>query len=301
MTLNEKIRYVLNNPKELLIYLLRQTACLYPDRLYLKMFFPLKMGYKLNLKDPKTFSEKLQWLKLNNRRSEMVKMVDKVDAKEYVANIIGEKYIIPTLGIYNSVDEIDFNALPNQFVLKCTHDSGGVVICKDKSKLDIEAAKEKLRRGLKVNYYYRNREWPYKNVKPRIIVEKYLGDNLQDYRIYCFNGNPKLIYSYTNISKTDGSKPEPSYCDIMDTNWNQMPFRQNSPVRGCVSKPRYFSEMLQIAKKVSQGFPFLRVDFYECGDILVGELTFYPGSGMSQFRPIEWDYKLGSWLELSVD
>lgn len=286
--------------RKILRYILFKTARLWPDKIYLKWYFYLRFGYKLDLNNPKTFNEKLQWLKLNNRKPEMVKMVDKVDAKEYVAKIIGEEYIIPTLGVYDSVDEIDFDKLPNQFVLKCTHDSGGIVICSDKSKLDIEAAKAKLRRGLKVNYYYQNREWPYKQVKPRIIAEQYMVDEsgyeLKDYKIHCFNGVPKMVlvckdrYSATGITE-----------DFFSEKWEHLNVKRPSipNSREEIPRPKSLDQMLNLAEKLSMRCPFIRVDFYEINKLIYfGELTFFPASGMGEFYPIEWDYKLGEWIIL---
>ena len=300
MNLNRIIRAV-TNPRELVRYILFKTARLWPDKIYLKWYFYSRVGYKLDLNNPKTFNEKLQWLKLNNRKPEMVKMVDKVDAKEYVAKIIGEEYIIPTLGVYDSVDEIDFDKLPNQFVLKCTHDSGGIVICSDKSKLDIEAAKAKLRRGLKVNYYYQNREWPYKQVKPRIIAEQYMVDEsgyeLKDYKIHCFNGVPKMVlvckdrYSDTGITE-----------DFFSEKWEHLNVKRPSipNSREEIPRPKSLDQMLNLAEKLSKRCPFIRVDFYEINKLIYfGELTFFPASGMAEFYPIEWDYKLGEWIKLS--
>lgn len=299
MNLNRIIRAVAN-PRKLVRYILFKTARLWPDKIYLKWYFYLRVGYKLDLNNPKTFNEKLQWLKLNYRKPEMVKMVDKVDAKEYVAKIIGEEYIIPTLGVYDSVDEIDFDKLPNQFVLKCTHDSGGIVICSDKSKLDIEAAKAKLRRGLKVNYYYQNREWPYKQVKPRIIAEQYMVDEsgyeLKDYKIHCFNGVPKMVlvckdrYSDTGITE-----------DFFSEKWEHLNIKRPSipNSRVGIPQPKSIEKMLNLSEKLSKGYPFIRVDFYEINkQIYFGELTFFPASGMGGFEPKEWDYKLGEWIQL---
>lgn len=299
MNLNRIIRAV-TNPRKLVRYILFKTARLWPDKIYLKWYFYSRVGYKLDLNNPKTFNEKLQWLKLNNRKPEMVKMVDKVDAKEYVAKIIGEEYIIPTLGVYDSVDEIDFDKLPNQFVLKCTHDSGGIVICSDKSKLDIEAAKAKLRRGLKVNYYYQNREWPYKQVKPRIIAEQYMVDEsgyeLKDYKFFCFDGEVKLLF----IASDRGSKTEETKFDFFDTDFNHLPFLNGHPnATKPIDRPKGFEKMKQIAARLSQGQPHLRVDLYDInGRIYFGELTFYHWSGMTPFEPKEWDYKLGEWIQL---
>ena len=181
-----------------------------PDKMYLKMKFRLKMNKKLDLNQPKTFNEKLQWLKLNDRKDIYTIMVDKYEVKKYVANIIGEEHIIPTIGIYDKFDNIDFDKLPNQFVIKCTHDSGGLVIVKDKSKINIDKIRKKINKHLKRDYYFLGREWPYKNVQPRIIVEKYMSNNgkeLEDYKIHNFNGNPKLILvckdRYTNVGLTE--------------------------------------------------------------------------------------------------
>lgn len=299
MNLSRIIRAA-TDPRKILRYILFKTARLWPDKIYLKWYFYSRVGYKLDLNNPKTFNEKLQWLKLNNRKPEMVKMVDKVDAKEYVAKIIGEEYIIPTLGVYDSVDEIDFDKLPNQFVLKCTHDSGGIVICSDKSKLDIEAAKAKLRRGLKVNYYYQNREWPYKQVKPRIIAEQYMVDEsgyeLKDYKFFCFDGEVKLLF----IASDRGLKTEETKFDFFDTDFNHLPFLNGHPnATKPIDRPKGFEEMKKIAARLSQGQPHLRVDLYDInGRIYFGELTFYHWSGMTPFEPKEWDYKLGEWIIL---
>ncbi len=296
----EIINCVLHNPFKLIVACLVRIAPIFPDRLYLKMLFRLRMGYKLNLDNPRTFSEKLQWLKLYNRKPEYIQMVDKVGAKEYVAGIIGEEYIIPTLGVWDSVDEIDFKKLPNQFVLKCTHDSGGIVICTDKSKLNIKSARAKLKRGLKKNYYYQNREWPYKNVKPRIIAEQYMVDEsgyeLKDYKWFCFDGEPKALF----VATDRGVKGEETKFDFFDADFNHLPFTNghpNSPRP--VLKPQGFENMKDLAAKLSQGQAHLRVDFYDInGKIYFGELTFYHWSGTTPFEPIEWDYKFGEWIKL---
>lgn len=299
MTIRQIIRGF-KQPRKILMYLLLKTAKMWSDEQFLKMFFPLRMGYKLNLKNPRRFNEKLQWLKLNNRKPEMVKMVDKVDVKEFVAKIIGNEYIIPTLGVYNSVDEIDFEKLPNQFVLKCTHDSGGIVICNDKSKLDIEAAKAKLRRGLKVNYYYQNREWPYKQVKPRIIAEQYMVDEtgwqLKDYKIFCFNGEPKFIE--VDYDRYVGHK-----LNVYDLNWEFIDFYMTSPNDKDVKieKPKLLDKMLNFARQLAQEETFVRIDFYSIDDkIYFGEFTYTPGSGMIDFHPKVWDEKLGQMLQLPI-
>ena len=292
---------LIHNPRKLVAAGLVRIARIFPDELYLKLLFRLRMGYKLDLDNPQTFCEKLQWLKLHNRKSEYPQMVDKYDAKQYVANIIGEKYIIPTIGVWNRVEDIDFDKLPNQFVLKCTHDSGGIVICKDKSQLDINAAKKLLRRGLKKNYYWQNREWPYKNITPRIICEKYMVDEsgyeLKDYKWFCFDGVPKALF----IATDRGVKGEETKFDFYDADFNHLPFTNGHPNASKeIKKPAGFELMKQLAAKLSQGQPHLRVDFYDInGEIYFGELTFYHWSGTMPFEPMEWDYKFGSWIKLS--
>ena len=297
----KKVGKALKRPKLVLIVLLYKIAPLFPDELYLRLLFYLKMGKFLNLKNPQTFNEKLQWLKLYNRKPEYTKMVDKYAVKDYVASIIGEEYIIPTLGVYNNVDEIDFDKLPNQFVLKCTHDSGGIVICRDKAALDINAAKEKLRRGLMRNYYYQNREWPYKNVPRRIIAEKYMVDEsgceLKDYKFFCFDGEPKVMLLVS------GRNAESKY-DFMDMSFCQLPFERGhvrTQDTNMLVKPKGFEKMKKLAAILSKNLPHIRVDFYDIkGKIYFGELTFYPASGFASFTPIEWDYTFGSWLKLPL-
>ena len=273
-------------------------ACL-PDRLYLEFQWKRFMDYPLNLKNPKSFNEKMAWLKLFDRNPLYTKLADKWLVKDYVALYCGVQYVVKNFGVWDDFDSIDFDKLPSQFVLKCTHASGGIAICKDKSKFNKQHAKYKLTKCLKTNFYPQYREWVYKDIKPRIIAEEFIGDDLQDYRIYCFNGVPKIIYSYTNKSNTIGTKPEPEYCDIFDTEWNPLPFRQNSPPRGDVPRPEHLDEILACSQKLSVGIPFVRVDFYDNGKVLFSECTFYPGAGGSRFHPQEWDFTLGSWIKLS--
>ena len=278
--------------------LIRYACPFISDELYLKLAFKHSTGYPLNLENPQTFNEKLQWLKLNDRRVEYQKMVDKATAKEYVAEIVGEKYIIPTIGLWDSVDEIDWDSLPDQFVIKCTGDSGGVVVCKDKSRLDIEAAKAKLKKGWGRNYCKYNKEYPYENIRPRIIAEEYLEDEsgyeLKDYKIFCFNGEPKLVE--VDFNRFKGHKR-----NVYDLNWNLIDLVIKFPCdKGRkIEKPIHFDEMLHIAAQLSKGIPHVRVDLYNAnGRIYFGELTFFHGSGMEQFDPIEWDYKLGNMITL---
>ena len=272
-----------------------------PDKIFLKIAYRLKFGKKLDLDNPKTFNEKIQWLKLNDRKDIYTTMVDKYEAKKYVANLIGEKYIIPTLGVWNKFDDIDFDKLPNQFVLKCTHDSGGLVICKDKSKLDIESAKRKINKCLKRNYYIHGREWPYKNVKPRIIAEKYINNesdinrDLPDYKLMCFNGRVRCTFVCTDRFAKNGLE-----ITIFDENWNELPFRRSCPKSDRpIHKPYNYDKMVEFSELLSKDLKFIRVDFYEVNnDLYFGELTFYPGNGLVKFVPDSADEVLGSWLDL---
>ena len=268
------------------------------DELYLKIVYWLSMGKRLNLKNPKTFNEKLQWLKLYNRKPEYTIMVDKVKAKEYVAKIIGKEHIIPTLGVWDDPDEIDFDALPNQFVLKCNHNSGmGMCICRNKSKLDIAKVKRELRKGLRQDYYMTNREWPYKNVPRKIMAEKFMQDgnkpDLTDYKFFCFNGEPKMMYvSHDNA--------EHATTDFFDMDYNRLPIRMKVPNSEVLpEQPKEFEEMKQYARQLSKNMPFLRVDVYViCHVVYFGELTFFHNSGLTPIRPTEWEYKIGKWLKL---
>ena len=268
------------------------------DRSYLKIVYRVKMGKKLNLKNPQTFNEKLQWLKLNDRKNIYTTMVDKYEAKKYVKNIIGEQYIISTIGVYDKFDDIDFDKLPKQFVMKCTHDSGGLVICKDKAKLNIEEAKKKINKCLKRNFYYLGREWPYKNVKPRIIIEKYMEDEsgyqLKDYKIFCFDGVPKLIM-------VDSDRFADHSRNVYDEKWKKIDMNINFP--SCdteFEKPKCLKEMLEISKKLSEGTCFLRTDFYVINNkIYFGELTLFPGSGFQVITPISWQKKLGDLIVIN--
>ena len=270
------------------------------DEDFLKKVFPKYMGYPLDLENPKTFSEKLQWLKVNFRDPIQTVMVDKHEAKHFIAQRVGNQYIIPTISVWNSVDDIDLDRLPNQFVLKCTHDSGGIVICKDKSTLDWEAAKAKLRTFLKRDYSRIAREWPYKNVPRRIIGEEYLSElgsnDILDYKMYCFHGEPKLTVVCSNRFSKTGTR-----MNFYDIDWNPMGihFGHYPPLPTEFPKPDTYGEMQQVAMELSQGCPFLRVDFYEIkGHIFIGELTFFPGAGFERFRPMSKDYELGEWLHL---
>lgn len=300
------IAYILKTSKKLTLLRIKRKfvykfARFYSDRKFLETLFPLRVGYKLNLDNPQTFNEKLQWLKLYDRRPEYTHMVDKVEAKRYVASIIGEEYIIPTLAVYDRAEDIDFEALPNQFVLKCTHDSGGIVICRDKSKLDRKAAIKKLSKGLKVNYFYQKREWPYKNVRPRVIAEQYMSDNgdeLIDYKVHSFNGTPEVILVCRDRYKETGLTE-----DFYTREWKHLDISRPNHGQAEVPAecPKELEEMLRLSAQLSKDIPFLRSDFYTIDHkVYFGELTFFPASGMTPFIPANWDNILGDWLKIPI-
>lgn len=277
-----------------------------PDSIYLRLLYYRRLGGGVNLKNPKTFNEKLQWLKLYDRNPEYTRMADKCDAKEYVANIIGRQHIIPTLGVWTRFDEINFDELPEKFVLKCTHDSGGIVICNDKDKFDKPAAKSKIEKSLKRNYYWAGREWPYKNIKPRIIAEKYLADaednqiadELRDYKFFCFHGKVRCFKidfdRFTNHRANYYSTEK----KLLKFGEKEFPpdFSKNLEI------PPNINDMIRLAEKLSAGYPFIRVDLYDiAGQIYFGELTLYPACGFGAFIPPEWDLKLGEYLQLPAN
>ena len=269
-----------------------------PDKPYLQIFYYAEFGKFIDFKNPKTFNEKLNWLKLYYRRPDLITLVDKYEVKKYIADKIGEQYVIPTLGVWDKFEDINFNELPNQFVLKCTHDSGGLVVCKDKSKLNLKEVKAKIEKSLTNNYYLWTREWPYKGVKPRIIEEKYMEDQetgeLRDYKFFCFNGEPKLMF----VASERGLKN--TKFDFYDMQFHHMNIVQHYPNSECsIEKPEHFEKMVMLAEKLSAGFPHVRVDFYEAnGQVYFGEMTFYHFGAIVPFETEEWDKKIGDWLVL---
>lgn len=292
----------IKNPGKVLLYLLKQPFIgkMFSDEIYLKIVYRIAMGKKLDLDDPKTFNEKLQWLKLHNRKPEYTQMVDKYAVREYIAEKLGEEYLIPLLGVWDDPDDIDFDVLPDKFVLKCNHNSGkGMCICKDKSKLDIEKVRKELKEGLKQDYYLTGREWPYKNVERKIIAEKYMTDKKQDdlvdYKFMCFNGKVVCTFVFSGRFSEKGV-----HMTAFDREWNVMPFRRSYPyLKDGFPKPYNYEKMLEIAEKLSDKIPFVRVDLYEINEkIYFGELTFFPVSGFGEFRPEEWDEKIGEHMNL---
>lgn len=272
-----------------------------PDELFCRIHYRISCKKRLDLVNPKGFNEKLQWLKLYYHKDLFTHMVDKYEAKQIVKTKLGEEHVIPTLGVWDSFDDIDFNTLPNEFVLKCTHDSGGLIICRDKSKLDKIAAGRKLKNALKRNYFYLGREWPYKNVKPRILAEPFMQnsskENLDVYKIMTFNGVPKIIQTIQN------DKTPMETIDYFDCEWNLLNLRQDYPNSIVpLDRPKMLDIMLEFACELSRGFPFLRVDFYEIdGEVYFSEFTFYSDNGFAPFTPKEWDLILGNWLKLPTE
>ena len=270
-----------------------------PDKEYLEKCFFARLGYELNLDNPRTFNEKLQWLKLYDRDDEYTFLVDKYEAKKIVANKIGYEYVIPTIGVWDYPEEIEFNNLPSQFVLKCSHNSGtGMYICTNKEKINLKKVRAGLTRGIKEDYYLKGREWPYKNVKRRILAEKFMVDEsgveLKDYKIFCFNGEPCYI-------QVDFGRFTKHERNLYSTDWNYMGFASLYPTNPeyIIPKPVCLDEMLDISKTLSKGIPFMRVDLYVIGKhIYFGEMTLYHGSGFEPFTPFEWDRKLGDLLIL---
>ena len=292
--------YLFNNHSALEIALLHRLGFIFPDKLYLELMFRLKMGYPLDLKNPQTFNEKLQWLKLYNRRPEYTQMVDKYAVKEYVAQVIGKEYIIPTIGVWDKFGQIDFSALPERFVLKTTHGGGGggVAICNNKEYFDTAEAKRKLEKSLSADIYRNLREWPYKNVKKRIIAEKYIQDNdgkLKDYKFFCFNGRVEFF-------KIDFDRFVGHHANYYDRNGQLLPFGESDyrPIsQKNLAIPQNLAAMIDIAEKLSAGIPFLRVDLYNVdAKIYFGELTFFPASGFGRISPEQYDCIIGKSLEL---
>ena len=296
----KKIKSYLKDPSKILLYIINKDFFWWlNDRSYLKLKFKLTMKSKLNLEKPETLNEKIQWLKLYDRNPEYTRMVDKYESKQYVKEKLGEEYVIPLLGVYEKFDDIDFNKLPDKFVIKCTHDCGGLIVCKDKSKLDIKKAKRKINKSLKRNYYYHEREWPYKDIKPRIIIEQYMEDDLKkeliDYKMFCFNGKVKVIFVCSNrfvkLRET-----------LFDENWNILDCKvEGYDIDETLTKPYNLEKMKEIAEELSKDIRFVRVDFYEVNKkIYMGEFTFYPDGGVAKYTPEGWDKKLGDLLDLRI-
>lgn len=302
--------YLFHNPSVLANIFLEYVSPLIPDKLYLSMRYRLVVGKRLNLKNPKTFCEKIQWLKLYNRKPEFTVMVDKVKVKEYVAEKLGEEYIIPTIGVWNTPEEIDFDKLPDKFVLKCNHNSGtGMYICKDKSRMDIAKVRTGLWMGLKEDYFLHSREWPYKNVMRKILAEKFMEDKntseLRDYKFFCFDGVAKYCQVISDRSTEEK-------IDFYDMDWNRLigligliglsPSHVIRNSEESIECPKTLEDMKRMASILSKDIPFARIDFYEInGRAYFGEITFFPAGGFGFFRPDEWNRKLGDMININVN
>lgn len=317
--------------KSKLLYMLKLERRLqhWHDERYLRLLYRIRMGKRLDLVHPKTFTAKLQWLKLNDRRSSYTEMVDKFEAKKWVTDRIGKAHVVPNLGVWHSFEEIDFEALPEHFVLKCTHDSGGLVICKDPSTFNLHAAREKIEGSLSRNYFYLGREWPYRDVKPRVLAEVYLPtwkpDNavtdasssrsievanvsrleradrfiaVIDYKFFCFHGEPKFL-----LVSRNSHHPGPVTMDFLTLDWEPMGLTCSGYLSSVTlpSKPANLQSMITIACELSSGIPFVRVDLFEhLGRVLFSEMTFHPVSGMILFEPKSADLEIGQLLDLSL-
>lgn len=292
----------ITEPWRLIVAFDRHIWSIVPDKLYLQCLFRCLIGKKLNLNNPQTYNEKIQWMKLYDRNPLYSKLVDKAEVKDYVAKIIGDEYIIPTLGVYDSWNEIDFDRLPNEFVIKCTNGSGDIVVCKDKNSFDIQNAKRKIEKSLKKKLYKIGREWAYKNVKPRIIIEKYVNEigseSLKDYKFYTFNGKCELLL----VVSDRGVEGKSVKMDFFDINLKWLPIKKghdNLYKDKKFERPLNYEKMIEIAEKLAQGFYQIRVDLYNVnGKIYFGELTFYPSGGVIDFEPEIWNKKIGDLLIL---
>lgn len=270
-----------------------------PDTLHLKLMMRASVGAWPNIKTPRTFNEKLQWLKLHDRNPLYTTLVDKFAVKDWVAERIGEQYITKTYARWDRAEDIDISGLPERFVLKTNHDCGGIAICRDRSEFDLEAAKRKLARHLRRNYYWGGREWPYKNVIPCVFAEEYLDPNefgdLPDYKLFRFS-NGRIV----TLLMTDRFTGAGLTKTFFDEEWRPLDLSEGGhPTRGDPPVPERFEEMKCLADRLAEGLPFVRVDFYESrGRLLFGEMTLYPNSGFERFDPREWDAAFGSWIEL---
>lgn len=298
----DRILRLIRNPEYTFQYLLNRGDFKdIPDEKYLKLKFKHILGAELNLDRPLTFNEKLQWLKLYDRNPLYTQLVDKYKIREYIAKTIGEQYLIPLLGVYNHFEDIDFKKLPNQFVLKPNHTSGNIYICEDKTQIIFEDLKKEINLWLKRNYFWVHREWPYKNIKPRIICEKYLvdeyGKDLKDYKIMCFNGEPKIIQV---MSERNNGRFLVNHFDL---DWNELNIPRKSILRNpnIPKKPKDLKDMIEISKVLSKDIPFVRVDLYKTTyGLLFGEMTFFPVSGFMDFKKKKDDKFLGDWIDLPM-
>lgn len=296
-----KISKAIKNPYIVLAKLIEGRARFISDKKYLEIFYRASFGTSFNWDNPITYNQKLQWLKIHDRNPVYKKLVDKYEVRKIVSSLIGEQYLIPILGAWDAFDDIDFDKLPSQFVLKCTHDSGGVVICKDKTKFNVAATRYKINKHMKQDFFWYKREWPYKDIKPKIIAEKFMEDEsykeLKDFKLFMFYGEPKMLFVASDRNKSG----ENVKFDYFDINFTKLILRQtaheNSNYK--IEKPRNFDDMIEIAKTLSKGIPHVRIDLYNInGSIYFGEYTFFHHSGLVPFIPAEYDALLGKLLPL---
>lgn len=296
-----RFKKALEDPRAALAWAFRKTKKLWSDEFYLKTLYRLYYRRPLNLNKPETFSEKMQWLKLNWRQPVFTTMADKYSVKSFVAERIGSEYVIPCYGVWDSFDQIDFDSLPDSFCLKCTHDSGSYVICRDKAKFDKESARKILEKNRNKNFFYEFREWPYKDVKARIIAEEYIpslgnADSVE-YKLSCFGGEVKFITVCGGIPHSDFSLRSN---DHFTKDWKRLDwYAFYKPKGGDIPKPAEMDKIVEMSEKLSKGIPYVRVDWYLVdGKIYFGEFTFYTWAGFLRFTPEEWDLTLGQWIEL---
>lgn len=298
----EKKFKVLRSPRQLFKRLMWKTSKMWPERAYLKVLAWNNTGKGINLDNPKTYNDKMSWLKLYYHKAIFTKMVDKYGVKEYVTERLGsDKYVIPAYGVYNTFDDIDFEKLPNEFIMKCTHDSGSQIVCRDKVAFNKTKARAILEKGMKRDYFWHNREWPYKNVPRKILIEKFVpqlgNDESIEYKVTCCDGKVKFITVCTGPAHEE---PERRHNDHFDTEWNRINFEvvfSKSPYP--IKKPSMLKELIEMSEKLAEGLPYLRVDWYDVdGDILFGELTFYTWGGACVFKPWSFNEVLGSWITL---
>lgn len=300
-TLLKKVIKNIKNPYIVISKIIEGRAKFLSDKNYLNIHYRASFKKNIDWNNPSSFNEKLQWLKVYDRKDIYSKLVDKYEVRNIIKSKIGEDYLIPLLGVWESFDEINFDNLPNQFVLKCTHDSGSVIICKDKTKFDRERAKKKINEWMSINYYWKKREWPYINIKPRIIAEELMLDEssqeLKDYKFFTFNGEPRFLYIASDRNKEN----EDVKFDYFDIDFQRINVRQSAHENSnyIFSKPEKFEEMIEISKILSKGIPQVRMDFYVVnGKIYFGEYTFFHHSGLVPFIPESFDYVLGDLIKL---
>jgi hypothetical protein len=295
----KKVFKLIKNPNYIILILLGlRPFRIISDKTFLKIKYWLYLKKKLNLSNPTTFNEKLQWLKLYDRKKEYIQMVDKYEVREYIAKTIGKEYLIPLLGVYNTFDEINFNQLPDKFVLKPNHTSGNVFICKDKSKINYQKLKKDVNKWLSREYYWLHREWPYKNIKPKIICEKFITANNEapdDFKVLCFNGKAKLIELHRDRFGDHNQ-------DFYDENWNKTNISQGFNVSNNIyPKPKELDLIINLSEQLASDLYHVRIDWFIVDNtIYFGEITFYDGAGFVAFDNQEDDQLLGGWIKLPV-